>query len=312
MRCWVLLSVLFLSALQAQTTPIVEKPPEPVVIASYNVNSYLSMSRWIDGIYKTRAGKPLSEKKALANVLAAIHPKILGLSEIGKPCDLTDLQQQLHGVGLDYSYSEYVQGSDSQRHLALLSCFPITERHSQGLIPLKVNGATLYSPRGILDVTLALRPDYQLRLICVHLKAKVSVPSYSQSALREAEATFLHDYLHTILTANPKMPLLVMGDFNDTKNSKALLTILGTPNLPDSFQALRLSDDHGEYWTEYWKEADVYSRIDYILFNQAAAAAITQAHSGIARPSFWQEASDHCALFTELIPKKESVLNGAK
>lgn len=303
MRCWVLLSVLFLCSLEGQIPPGGEKPPEPVVIATYNVNSYLSMPRWVNGVYRQKAGKPLSEKKAIANILATIHPKVLALEEMGEPRDLADLQRHLHSVGLDYPYSEYVQGSDSERHLALLSCFPITERHSQSLIPLKVNGRTLYCPRGILDVTLSLQSNYQLRLICVHLKAKVPVVGYNQWELREAEATFLHDYLHTILTANPQMPLLVMGDFNDTKNSKPLQTILGKPNLLDSLQALTLADDHGESWTEYWKEADVYSRIDYILFNEAVAGDITQTRSGIARPAFWNEASDHCALFMEIVPR---------
>ncbi len=303
MKHWIFLSCFFFLSLQAWTDPA-QGVPEPVVIASYNVDSYLSMPRWVNGVYKAKAGKPLSEKKAIANVLAGIHPKILGLMEMGAPSDLSDLQHHLHSVGLDYAYSEYVQGSDPERHLALLSCFPILEHHSQGIIPLKVDGITLYSPRGILDVTLALQPNYQLRVICLHLKSKVSVLGYNQAALREAEAVFIHSYLNSILTANPKIHLLVMGDFNDTKNSQPLLTILGQPNLPDSLQSLSLSDDHKEFWTEYWNFADVYSRIDYILCNKATEPEIVTTHSGIARPAFWNDASDHCALFTELIPEE--------
>lgn len=295
---WIL--VAFLSSLQAQAVSPApqQKSANPVVVASYNVDSYLTMPRKVNGVYKKSAGKPLSEKKALARVVADIHPSVLGLMEVGTMSDFSDLQHHLRAVGLDYPYSEYVQGADPERHLALLSYFPIVEHHSQGLIPLHLGGNTIYSPRGLLDVTLAVQPSYQLRVICLHLKSKIFVAAYNQAALREAEATFVHDYLHAILAANPNIHLLVMGDFNDTINSKPLLTILGGSNSPDHLQALALADDHNEYWTEYWKETDVYSRIDYILYN--SGTTLVSAHSGIARPPYWNEASDHCALFTEL------------
>lgn len=293
------IAIAFLSSLQAQTVaPPQQKPAHPVVLASYNVDSYLTMPRKVKGVYKKSAGKPLSEKKAVARLLADIHPSILGLMEIGTTSDFSDLQHHLHAVGLNYPYSEYVQGADPERHLALLSSFPIVEHHSQGLIPLHLGSNTIYSPRGLLDVTLALEPDYQLRVICLHLKSKIFVAAYNQAALRQAEATFVHDYLHTILTAHPDTHLVVMGDFNDTVSSKPLLTILGDSHSPDHLQALALGDDHNEYWTEYWKETDVYSRIDYILYNSGTTFLL--AHSGIARPPYWNEASDHCALFTEL------------
>ncbi len=91
-----------------------------------------------------------------------------------------------------------------------------------------------------------------------------------------------------------------MGDFNDTKNSLPIKTILGNPGSPAILTALELHDDRGETWTEYWKEADEYSRIDYIMVNDVLKKRIDTSHSAIERPSFWNEASDHCPVFTTL------------
>lgn len=301
---WLLFSSIFsLVLLQAQQEPPKESPA-PVTIVSYNVENYLTMPRWINGHFRSNAGKPESEKKAMVAILADLHPDIVGFMEIGDLRQVHDLERHLHEGGLDYPYSEYVQGWDKERHLLLLSRFPFVERNSQPIIPLIVDGKPEHSSRGILDVTIALQPNYKLRLLCLHLKSKVPVSEYNQASLRAAEALYLHDYVHAILTADPKTHLLVMGDFNDTKNSKALLTLLGTPKQPEPLQALSLIDDREETWTEYWQAADEYARIDYMMVNQELAPAIVHEHSGIARPSTWNEASDHCAVFTEILPKE--------
>ena len=258
------------------------------------------MPRWVNGHFRSNAGKPEQEKEAVANVLAGIHPDIIGLMEMGDVRQFHDLQRHLHHVGLDYPYSEHLEGWDPKRHLALLSRFPLVENHSQGIVPLLVKGKYLHSPRGLLDVTIALPSQEQLRIIALHLKSKIGLADYDQAALREAEALFIRNYIHTILTENPKTHLLVMGDFNDTKNSHPLTKMLEKPNLPDSLEALSLTDDRGESWTEYWQGADEYSRIDYMMVSKELAPEINRDHSGIARPAFWHEASDHCAIFTTI------------
>jgi exonuclease III len=65
-------------------------------------------------------------------------------------------------------------------------------------------------------------------------------------------------------------------------------------------KALPLADDRGEFWTHYWAAADIYSRIDYIMVCKRLEAEVVPAESGIARPPFWNEASDHCPIFLTL------------
>lgn len=269
-------------------------------IATYNVENYLSMTRRINGKLHTEAGKPDSEKESVVRIIGDVNPDVLGLMEIGEPRQFEDLQRRLRKAGLNYPFSEHLQGNDPTRHLALLSRYPIVERRSRGDFALWVGGMTLHSPRGILDITIEPSPGYRVRIICVHLKAKLEVAEYKESDLREAEAREIRRYVRDILRSDPSTRLVLMGDFNDTKNEKAIWQITGKPDWPDSLKAMPLTDDRGELWTEYWGAADVYSRIDYIMVPKRLEREIDPTQSGIARPSYWKEASDHCPLYLSL------------
>jgi endonuclease/exonuclease/phosphatase family metal-dependent hydrolase len=269
-------------------------------IASYNVENYLEMPRRIDGKLRTNAGKPLPEKEAVTRVIGTLRPDVLGLMEIGESRQLEDVRRRLSAAGMDFPYSEYVQGNDTTRHIALLTRFPIIERHSQGDLPLSVNGMTLHSPRGILDVTLEPSPGYRLRILCLHLKAKLEVEEYKEADLRLEEARQVRRYVREILRADPETRLILMGDFNGTRNEEAIRNLTGESEGMNTLRLLPLSDDRGELWTEYWSAADIYSRIDYILVSKKLEPEIDSGHSLVARPAFWNEASDHCPVMVSL------------
>ncbi len=269
-------------------------------IAAYNVENYTTMARVIDGKMVAEAGKPEPERNAVAKSIAEINPDIIGLMEIGTPAQFQDLRRRLHKAGLDYEDAEYLSGADPLRHLALLSRFPILERHSLGDIPLKVGSVTLHSPRGLLDVTIEPSPGHRIRVLCVHLKAKLEVADYDATALREAEAVFLRKHVRKILSRDPATRLVVMGDVNDTKNSRTLREIIGQSEWPDTLRAVPLTDRNGESWTECWEGADVYSRIDYMMVSKRLEPEIDSGQSSIARFPFWREASDHCPLVLTL------------
>lgn len=288
-----LLAVLVGSSLLAAEPP----PSQGLRIATYNVENYLLMPRRLNGKLHTNAGKPESEKEAVAKVIASVQPDVLGLMEIGDPAQLEDLRRHLHRQGVEYTHIEFLQAADTSRHLVLLSRFPIVERHSLGEIPLRVNGMTLHSPRGVIDVTVDPPKGDRIRILCVHLKAKLEVAEYNESDLRHAEAEFLRRHVREILKTDPATRLVLMGDFNETKNSQNIREVTGKPEWPDSLTALPLTDERGELWTEYWAAADTYSRIDYIMVSKKLGGEVDAGRSGIARPPSWRAASDHCPLF---------------
>ena len=295
--CWLILSSV---ALATANNPSDPPAGSEFRVATYNVENYLPMTRRVNGQLRTDAGKPDSEKESVVRMIGTVDPDVLGLMEIGEPRQLEDLQRRLRKAGLDYPFSDYLQGHDTTRHIALLSRYPIVEKHSQGDLPLWVGGVTLHSPRGILDITVEPLPGCRVRILCVHLKAKLEVAEYKESDLREAESRELRRYVRDILRSDPSTRLVLMGDFNDTKNEKAIWQIMGKPDWPDSLKAMPLADDRGELWTEYWGAADIYSRIDYIMVAKRLESEIDPAQSGIARPPFWKEASDHCPLYLSL------------
>jgi len=103
---------------------------EAVVFAHYNIENYLQMNRREGG--ETVLGpKPEREKSVLIRIIKEIHPDILGVAEMGPQDQFEEFQKRLREAGLELPFSEYVSGTDRERHLALLSRFPIVERHSE-------------------------------------------------------------------------------------------------------------------------------------------------------------------------------------
>jgi endonuclease/exonuclease/phosphatase family metal-dependent hydrolase len=154
--------------------------------------------------------------------------------------------------------------------------------------------------RGILDVTVQISPEYRLRLIGLHLKSKRPVPMYDQQKFRAKEAMVVRSYLDQILAAEPGQNLLLYGDLNDTKNEFPIRQILGAPNSPAGLRDLYLRDRDGLTWTHFWDNADVYSRIDYLMANKGLWPEINLARSGIGSSRYTREASDHRPIYTTI------------
>jgi endonuclease/exonuclease/phosphatase family metal-dependent hydrolase len=230
-------------------------------------------------------------------VLGQIRPDIVGLIEIGDESMLEDLQKRLRAAGLDYSHREWVKGADEQRHVCLLSKFPIVERNSRDDVRFELDGKTLRMNRGILDVTVEVNPNYRLRLVGAHLKSRRAVPEYDQALMRAKEARSLRNHVDRILAAAPDTNLLLFGDLNDTKNEYPIREIIGWKGAPNYMMDLWLRDSRGEYWTYYWNTADEYSRVDYLLVSPALIKEVIVEKCGINDSPVWNDASDHRAIY---------------
>ncbi len=258
------------------------------------------MDRRVDGKSLKNAPKPDSEIEAAIKVLLAVKPDILGLVEMGDEATLIDFQKRLKAAGLDLPHSEWFSAADDYRHVCLLSRFPITARNSRGDIPFLLNGKTERFRRGILDVTVQVTPDYSLRLLGAHLKSRRVVPEVDEAWLRAKEAWFLREHIDNILQKDPETNLLLFGDLNDTKNTYPIREIIGKRGSPTYMMDIWLRDSRGERWTHYWKTADEYARIDYLMVSPAMKNEVIFEKSGINDSPFWDEASDHRAIFATI------------
>lgn len=247
------------------------------------------------------APKPAGEVAALVTIITRLKPDILGLIEMGDESTLLDLQGRLKEAGLDLPHREWVRGADEARHLALLSRFPIVQRNSQDDLSFPLDGKVGRVLRGLLDVTIAIESDYRLRLVGAHLKSRRDVPGLDQAKLRLAEARILSRHARAILASAPETNLLVYGDLNDTKNEPPIRELLSGPN-ESRLRDLWVKDSRGETWTHYWRIADSYSRIDYLLYSRGLSRELNRQRSGIYDQPNWPEASDHRPIYTAITP----------
>jgi len=277
---------------------------EPITFVGYNVNNWLTMDRYVDGKRVSGQPKPEEEKAAVVGILNRLKPDILGVVEMGSKEDLADLQSRLKAKGIDLPHPAWVEGPDVERHVALLSRFPIVSDQSVSNLPIDLNGAPLAVQRGILDVTIEPAEGYQLRVVGVHFKSKRDVPDFDQAQLRAREAAVLREHVTGILKEDPEANVLIFGDFNDTKNEYPVRHIISRsakPKLTD----LQLTDDAGERWTHYWRTADIYSRLDYLVVSPGLLPEIDQERSGIDSSPDWNRASDHRAVHTTITPSDQ-------
>jgi endonuclease/exonuclease/phosphatase family metal-dependent hydrolase len=264
---------------------------EAVTFAHYNIENYLEMNR-TEGGQAVLGPKPEREKNTLIRIIKEIHPDILGVAEMGPPDQFEEFQKRLKDAGLDFSFSEYVNGPDRDRHLALLSRFTIVERHSEKDLFVDLNGQRAPVERGFLDVTIEVDPTFRLRVVGAHLKSKLAVPS-GEALLRRNEAHLLRQHIDGVLSKDPNENLLVYGDLNDTKDQPAIQEILGPRQGPNRLQEIPLADAQGDRWTYYRRLSDTYDRIDFILADKALLPQIDQARSYLYRSIDWYTASDH-------------------
>ena len=281
----------------------VDDDTKGIVFCSYNVRNYLGPDQ-ASAARKTKA-KPEKEIEALIKVIAEISPDILGVCEMGSPAAFDDFKARLEKAGLGYRDSEYVQADDEDRHLAIVSRFPIVRRDSVAKVRYALNGTQQTVKRGFLDVTLQILPGYQLRCVGVHLKSKLPAPE-GEALIRRHESAKLREHLDTILTANPAVNLLCYGDFNDAKNQPMFSEVSGVRGTPGHMTDLAARDAHGDRWTHHWPVADEYARIDYLFVSHGLWPEVKRDTATVYRSDFWEQASDHRPVFVTIIPVEKS------
>jgi endonuclease/exonuclease/phosphatase family metal-dependent hydrolase len=281
---------------------------DEIVVAAYNVRNYGVIERLDEnGDYKP-APKPAAEVAALINIIKQIQPDILGICEMGAREQLDDLRERLAKAGLKYAHSEFVEAADAERHLALLSRYPIVKSQSLTNVPFELNGVVHKVRRGFLDVTVQINPSYKLRLIGAHLKSRLAVPE-GEALLRRHEAHLLRQHVERILAEDRNVNLLLYGDFNATKNEPVIQEIMGENGSPNHMADLWLKDSIGDRWTYYWKAADIYSRVDFFFASPSLVPEIVQRKSSVFRSDEWEDASDHRPITATITPVNDQTVS---
>lgn len=274
------------------TPPAENEPAGPLRFIAYNLQNWLTMDRYVSGKLVGGAPKPARDKAAVIEILAHNHPDVIGLCEVGTAADLEEIREKLKVAGLDLPHTHYTGGADPTRHLGLLSRFPIAATARPAETEYRLAGHTFDINRGILDATVHARGK-SWRFLGIHLKSKRDSEAGDQEAMRLNEGRLLRRHVDAILRRDPSARLIVYGDFNDTRASPTLKTVIGKNQDPAYLLAIPAKDSRGEAWTHYWELQDIYSRFDFILLSHAIRPDVDFHASRIIDDAGWNDASDH-------------------
>lgn len=290
-----LAAALPLGAQESRATPP-SRIPDPTAgattfrVMSYNLHNFLLIDRNKDG--REDDPKPDDEKEALYTIVAEESPDIFGIVEVGGRRFLGEIQDGLRAKGREYAWSEWVEGTDHSRHVALLSRYPIVAQNPHTQETYDANGEKLYVSRGILEADVRVSPSLTVKVFVAHLKSKRTMAGpFSADQMRVEEAKILRKCVNEALAANPDLPMVVMGDFNDTPDSPALQVILGDTQYP--LQNARPKNAKGFQGTYYFRPTKKFDTIDYILLSNALAARLLPGTARIRDDKLAWKASDH-------------------
>jgi endonuclease/exonuclease/phosphatase family metal-dependent hydrolase len=269
-------------------------------VATYNVENYL------DQPTASRPHAKSDEAKAkIRESIESIKPDVLALEEMGTTSALLELRASLKADGLDFPFWEHVSGADTNIHVAVLSRLPIVARHSHTNDLFLLDGRQFRVERGFAEVDIQAATNFTFTLIAAHLKSRVPSPVADQAEERLAEAKVLRGIIDSHFTNNPNARLVVLGDFNDVKDSDAVKEIIGRGKfkLTDTRPAERNGDNapgqppyfepRSVAWTYFYGADDTYSRMDYILLSPALLRNQVPAETYIPTIPNWGVGSDH-------------------
>lgn len=281
---------------------------EPIKVSFYNLKNYLAMDRRVNGDLTLDAPKPEREIKYLLEGIGEIKPDILGVCEIGDPDYLKDFQKRLKNAGMDYPHTALVRAkSGFDRNLAILSRFPIIAENSRDDYTYRIYEEKFPFQRGVLDVTIQVNPDYELRCIVLHLKSKRQIPEADEAQMRLNEAQLARAHLDKIFQTDPEVNLLVMGDLNEDRHEPPIKALQGFFGSRGYLSSLTLSDQFGFRWTHHWSFADAYSRFDYALLSRGINPEVDRKKSSIHHWPNWDDASDHRPIVISVMPVNKKI-----
>ena len=279
--------------------------PSPAIagtirVATYNVENYLSQPT------ESRTHVKSAEAKAkIRESIKAMNPDVIALEEVGDTNALQELRASLKADGQDFPWWDYVQAFDTNIHVTVLSKLPILASRPHTNDVFLLDGHRMQVKRGFAEVDIQAATNFTFTLIAAHLKSKLVTPETDEAEERLGEARVLHGIIDARLSREPNAKFIVLGDFNDAKDSAPMREIIGRgkKKLFDTRPAERNGDTaqreppyyepRNVAWTYFYGKEDTYSRIDYILLSPAMKKNWLLEETYVLAIPNWGVGSDH-------------------
>jgi endonuclease/exonuclease/phosphatase family metal-dependent hydrolase len=254
-------------------------PPHTIRIAGWNL---LNLFDNEDDPQKEDEGtdpKSYFEMQALARAIDGLAADVLSVEEVENRAVLETLNRHL---ARPFLYVELVEGNDPRGiDVGLLSRFPIDRVQSHRLRPL--DGGLRFA-RDFPVFRVRPSPKTAVEIGVVHLKSKLGKKEDSD-AWRLAEAQAARAILEELRQRDPATPVVVLGDFNDTRDSTPLAPFFGY--LKDALASVPLSE---RYTYVHDKKPE---QIDHLL----ASADLAAVRAGVTH--YEDQPSDHAPIWAD-------------
>jgi endonuclease/exonuclease/phosphatase family metal-dependent hydrolase len=275
-------------------------------IATYNLkNLFVGAAGPTQTARRRAPPKRRAELKALAHVIGRVDADVLALQEVGGAAALDALNGLLTRP---YAHARVVPGnSDRGIHLAYLSRLPFATRSHSGRALRDRQGELLREPaEEAADGTSALRLQRDLlrcdlaagaeglTLYNVHLKSP-NQPRWRQigaDEVRAAECRLIAEVIGAQQRAEPRRPVVLLGDFNAPWDSESLtpLRSLGLVNLLEATRPPKAPT--------FWPGAG--AEIDLVLATAAALPYVVRGSVHVHESQRARKGSDHYPVSFEL------------
>ena len=272
-------------------------------VASYNLDNYRLRAT------SARRARTAESRRAVVSVIHRSDADIVALQEVGSESALANLRESLNRLGHRYAHSIFNRAPNQEIHCAILSRFPVVENRSEATVEFELYGRQFSVLRGICEVRIALRPDYHLTLVNLHLKSNLPVWYADPVDYRIAEAAIIRRRLDEILATGAN--LIVAGDLNDSPGSITLRTVMGKGRrrLMDCRPEERFVTGtapggritSGATWTHHYERRDEYYRYDYLLISDELKKHSVRGSASVPVFPKWKQASDHRLVLAEFV-----------
>lgn len=280
---WIFSGVFFVDGLSAGE----------VLVATWNLENYSLENRMTDAGYRKEYPKPEAQKDALREAIRELNADVLVFQEMGDERFARELRRDLKREGLSYDFAEVM--GEGPRNLAVFSKRAFEARRHL-VVEFPYFGKTERMKRGVLELFFG---EWNFSLFTVHLKSRFTERNDDPNAAlkRAGEAVAARDLVLKRFPNPAEGRFLVMGDFNDSRNSRAVRAFLDRGKLRIS-EYVPAVDSRGELWSYFYKKKEEYSRVDHAMVSPGLAKCVKGA--GIFDGAAVLRAGDHRPLWVRL------------
>lgn len=199
-----------------------------------------------------------------AKVIKALKADVQCLVEIEDRLTMSNFNADMLGSS-KFPYNILIDGNDPRGiDVGLLSRFPIKNICTHIFDKEKPTSKSFIFSRDCMEVELEIAKNKSLYVLCNHFKSKGYSASQSDADnRRKMQADTVKQIIKDKYDLTKDM-VVVLGDFNDTPDSKPLQTLLNTQNLTDVLK-LKFGNDVDKTYTYFYKKKN---QIDFILVSK--------------------------------------------